>query len=299
MLSDEGIDWLSGELAATAEALGQTISENAAALMAADLSNFPQDQLRIALSRTRMECTGKLTLKAILDQLDALQGRLGGNEAWALALRARDERETVVWTDEVAEAWAVAAPMANGRDLVGARMAFKDAYERITQQARDTLKRPEPRIAVGWDNARRISVVTAAHNDGHIPLALALRAVDEHEVARHGGALVPATSAAPQVGYDAKGVPFKLPAPAQGTGMLALGGPRSSLPDVLTTSATLLAPNVVERIREIQAGAVVAGRKKARRAQAQARLDRMRLKKAKREANAAVAQRLAQEAGTA
>lgn len=284
------------ELASTAEALGQAISVNAAGLMAADLSTFPREQLRIALSRTRMECTGKLTLKAILDQLDALQGRLGGNEAWALALRARDERETVVWTDEVAEAWAVAAPMANGRDLVGARMAFKDAYERITQQARDTLKRPEPRIAVGWDNARRIAVVTAAHNDGQIPLALAMCAVAPHEVARMGGALVPATSASPQVGYDAKGVPFKLPAPALGTGMLALGGPRSSLPDVLTTSGTLLAPNVAERIREIQARAVVADRKKATRALAQSRLDRMRLKKAKREANAAVAQRLAQEA---
>ena len=285
-----------GELVATAEATGQTISENTAALMAADLASFPQAQLRVALSRTRKECTGKLTLKLILDQLDAAQGRLSGNEAWALALLAREERDTVVWTDEVAQAWAVAAPMASGRDLVGARMAFKDAYERITQHARDTQKRPEPQIAVGWDNAQRIAVVTEAHNDGRIPLALALRVVHENEVALAGKTLVPLGATGPQVGYDEKGVPFKLPAPATGAGMLALGGPQGALPAVM--NAGLLAPNVAQRIREIQARAVVSDRKKKRRASAQARLERWKLGKAKRAASAAVAQRLAQEACT-
>lgn len=297
MLNNEGITWLAGELAATAEAMGQTISTNAAGLMTADLAKFSQEQLRTALSRTRMECTGKLTLKAILDQLDVLQGRPGGNEAWALALRAREERDTVVWTDEVAQAWAAAAPMASGRDLVGARMAFKDAYERITQNARDTFKRPEPQIAVGWDNAQRVAVVTEAHNDGRIPLSLALRVVHENEVTRVGGALVPLASAGPQVGYDGQGVPFKLPASATGAGMLALGGPQGALPAVMNSG--LLAPNVAQRIREIQARAAVTDRKKKRRASAQARLERWKLGKAKRAANAAVAQRLAQEAGTA
>ncbi len=285
-----------GELVATAEATGQTISENTVTLMAADLASFPQSQLRMALSRTRKECTGKLTLKLILDQLDVAQGRLAGNEAWALALRAREERDTVVWTDEVAQAWAVAAPMASGRDLVGARMAFKDAYERITQNARDTFKRPEPQIAVGWDNAQRIAVVTEAHNDGRIPLALALRVVGSHEVAQVRGRLVPVASGGLQVGYDGQGVPFKLPAPAAGAGMLALGGPQGALPAVMNSG--LLAPNVAQRIREIQASAVITDRKKKRRASAQARLERWKLGQAKRAANEAVAQRLAQEAGT-
>lgn len=299
MLDDHGIAWLAKELALTAETMGQTISTNAAAMMAADLHTFTTDQLTTALNRTRMECSGKLTLKAILEQLDALQGRPGSNEAWAMALRAHDERETVVWNDEVAQAWAVAAPMASGRDQVGARMAFKDAYERITKLARDTQKRPEPQIAVGWDNARRIAVVTAAHNDGLIPLALALRAVHEGEVAQMGGELVPTLSTGPQVGFDAKGVPFKLPAPASTGGALALRAPSSALPAVLTTSAALLAPNVAERIRAVLAGAPEATRKKERRAAAQKRLERIQLKQAKRQANAAVAQRLEQEAGTA
>lgn len=299
MLNDAGITWLAGEIAATAEALGQTISDNAAGLMAADLATFPQDQLRTALTRTRMECTGKLTLKLILDQLDALQGRLASNEAWALALRAREERDTVVWNNEIADAWAVAAPMAAGRDLVGARMAFKDAYDRITQHARDTLKRPEPRIAVGWDNAQRIAVVTAAYNDGRIPLALAMGVVHENEVAMAGKALVPLATNGPQVGYDASGVPFKLPAPAWSDGALALRGPAGARPQVLAAGTPLLAPVVAERIRAVLAGAKEADRKKSRRASALARLERMKLSKAKRETAAAVARKLAQEAASA
>lgn len=285
MLNDAGIVWLSNELAATAEALGQTLSENAAALMAADLSTFPKEQLRTALSRTRMECTGRLTLKLILDQLDALQGRLGVNEAWALALRSRDEQETVVWTDEIEQAWVAASSMAQGRDLVGARMAFKDAYERITLQARDTLKRPEPRIAVGWDADRRLQVVVQAHQEGRLSLEQAKAVLSPAQAATVGGQLVALAAPAPRIGYDAQGRPFKL---------VQKGGP--GLVPLLTSSASqlpeqassLMAPNVVAKIREIQAGVKAADRKKSRRAAAQARLERIKLGQAKRLAAQAV-----------
>lgn len=287
MLDDEGIVWLARELMATAEALGQTLSDNAAGLMAADLSTFPKEQLRTALSRTRMECSGRLTLKFILDQLDALQGRLGVNEAWALALRSRDEQETVVWTDEIEQAWVAAASMAQGRDLVGARMAFKDAYERITLQARDTLKRPETRIAVGWDADRRLQVVLQAHQEGRLSLEHAQSVLSPEQAVAVEGRLVALAAPAPSIGYDKDGRPFKqLQAVGAGTGLVPL----------LTTSARqlpeqsggLLAPNVVAKIREIQAQAKNADKKRARRVAAQARLERMKLAQAKRRADQAV-----------
>ena len=59
----------------------------------------------------------------------------------------------------------------------------------------------------------------------------------------------------------------------------------SQLPEQATS---LMAPNVVAKIREIQAGAKAADRKKARRVAAQARLDRMKLAHAKRRAAQAV-----------
>ena len=285
MLNDDGITWLAGELIATAEALGQTLSENGAGLMAADLSTFPKEQLRTALSRTRMECTGRLTLKLILDQLDALQGRLGVNEAWALALRSRDEQETVVWTDEIEQAWVAAASMAAGRDLVGARMAFKDAYERITLLARDTLKRPEPRIAVGWDAERRLQVVVQAHQEGKLSLEQAKSVLSPAQAATVGGQLVALSAPTPRIGYDDQGRPFKV-MQQSGTGLVPM---LTRNADQLTEQAAqLMAPNVIAKIREIQAGAKEAGRKKARRALAQARLERIKLGQAKRQIAKAV-----------
>lgn len=287
MLDDDGIVWLARELMATAEALGQTLSDNAAGLMAADLSTFPKEQLRTALGRTRMECSGRLTLKFILDQLDALQGRLGVNEAWALALRTRDERETVVWTDEIEQAWVAASSMAQGRDLVGARMAFKDAYERITLHARDTLKRPETRIAVGWDAERRLQVVVQAQQEGQLSLEQAQSVLSPEQAVAVEGRLVALAAPTPSIGYDKDGRPFKqLQAVGAGTGLVPL----------LTTSARqlpeqsggLLAPNVVAKIREIQAQAKNADKKRARRVAAQARLERMKLAQAKRRADQAV-----------
>lgn len=283
MLDDDGIVWLARELMATAEALGQTLSDNAAGLMAADLSTFPKEQLRTALGRTRMECSGRLTLKFILDQLDALQGRLGVNEAWALALRSRDEQETVVWTDEIEQAWVAAASMAQGRDLVGARMAFKDAYERITLQARDTLKRPETRIAVGWDADRRLQVVLQAHQEGRLSLEHAQSVLSPEQAVEVAGRLVALAAPAPAIGYDQQGRPFKQ-APMGGAGLVPL---LTASPHPQQRSG-LLAPSVVDKIREIQAQGRAADRKKARRAAAQARLDRMKLGQAKRKSAAAV-----------
>lgn len=63
-------------------------------------------------------------------------GRPDAEEAWALAVCARDEGATVVWTDEMAEAYGICLPVLNGGDEIGARMAFKSAYMRLVDAAR-------------------------------------------------------------------------------------------------------------------------------------------------------------------
>ena len=69
-----------------------------------------------------------------------------------MVLASLDESETVVWTDQVAEAAAVARPILEAGDDVGARMAFRDAYERIVRERVD-----EPRWfpSLGSDAGRR------------------------------------------------------------------------------------------------------------------------------------------------
>lgn len=83
-----------------------------------------------------------------IDGLSADDGRPGVEEAWAMAFRAADESATVVWTDEMSEAFKVARPLlVDARDEVGARMAFKEAYARLLAQAR------ERRVPVQWTSS--------------------------------------------------------------------------------------------------------------------------------------------------
>ena len=167
-MNDQDLAWLVGQIAATAELLGHEIKPNAAALLADDLSAYPRDVLAKALSRVRTEHTGKLTPKAVLDRIDEVMGRPGANEAWAMASRALDERDTVVWTGEMAEAWGVARDVAAGGDMVGARMAFISAYERLVRTARDERRLPEVTVSIGWDGELRGQAVEKAVQLGYL-----------------------------------------------------------------------------------------------------------------------------------
>jgi len=81
--------------------------------------------------------------------------RLGANEAWALALTSHDEEKTVVWTDEIAQAWHAAQPALDKRSKAAARMAFLEAYARITS-ANDAAGRcPKIAASYGWNAALR------------------------------------------------------------------------------------------------------------------------------------------------
>ncbi len=89
-------------------------------------------------------------------------GRLGAEEAWALALRAQDERETVVWTPEIAQAFAAARTVLERGDEVGARMAFREAYGRIVTAARADMVPVQWTVTLGHDpELRQIALDTA------------------------------------------------------------------------------------------------------------------------------------------
>lgn len=166
MLDDQQLEWLCAQLALTAEALGHAVSPAAAAMMASDLSSYAQPVLQRALTRVRSEHSGKLTLKVILDRLEALAGRMAPNEAWSLALQAQDEAVTVVWTDEIQQAWVQARQVLHAGDKIGARMTFIAAYERITALAREQRQLPAPVVSIGWDGAQRAAALERAVTSG-------------------------------------------------------------------------------------------------------------------------------------
>lgn len=173
MLSYAETAELSMAICATAETLGQTLSAPAAKLMAEDLAEHPMDVIANALWACRREVTGKLTLAAILQRVQAADGRPGKDEAWAIAMTTNDEYETVVLTDEIQLALAAAKPVLDAGDKIGARMAFISAYERFVGQSREDAKPVNWHVSVGFDANRRIQAVTKAMELKRIPASTA------------------------------------------------------------------------------------------------------------------------------
>ena len=103
-------------------------------------------------------------------------GRPGPEEAWATALRASDESATVVWTDEASRAWAIALPVLKNGDDIGARMAFKEAYVRLVEEARRARRQPVWTASLGFDPAMRDEALRDAQAAGLLsgPEVLAL-----------------------------------------------------------------------------------------------------------------------------
>lgn len=95
-----------------------------------------------------------------------LSGRPGPEEAWSIAVRACDEAETVVMNDEIALAWGAAKPIFDLGDEVGARMAFKEVYERQVSAATGPAKWWP---SLGTDQHKRDVALSEARRKGLLP----------------------------------------------------------------------------------------------------------------------------------
>lgn len=106
---------------------------------------------------------------AIAKRCKLMDGRPSDDEAWAIALLSREEADTVVWTSETAEAFAICAPVLGVGDEVGARMAFKDAYNRLVTAARISGKPAKWAASLGWDMGKREAAIASAVSAGLLP----------------------------------------------------------------------------------------------------------------------------------
>lgn len=162
MLSSDEKSQLVDALCVTAEAMGTTLSPGAAKMMVDDLARFPVSDLVTALRACRHEVSGRLTLAAIMQRVQAADGRPGKDEAWSIALAASDQFDTVVMTEEILLAMSVAEPVLHQGDKVGARMAFISAYERLVCAARQQLKPTHWHVSMGFDPQRRVMAIDQA-----------------------------------------------------------------------------------------------------------------------------------------
>ncbi|HAR04289.1 MAG TPA: hypothetical protein DCR72_01715 [Pseudomonas sp.] len=192
MLSSDQLAALAGAVCATAETLGQTISPGAAKMIAEDLADYPAEDIRAALQACRRELTGKLTLAAILQRVQAADGRPDPNEAWSLALAASDEFDSVVLTDEIQLALGAARAILDAGDKVGARMSFLSAYQRLVDTARRENRPVKWSLSPGFDQQRRLIAVQEAGRLGRLPAPVVQEYVAQltHEPVTQNGAAI-------------------------------------------------------------------------------------------------------------
>lgn len=135
------------------------------------LEPYSVEQVRMALSQHMRESKFPPVPADVVTRLPReSDSRPDANEAWAIALRSRDERDTVVWTQECAEAFAIALSVLDGGDEVGARMAFKAAYERLCEASRAAHKPAQWLKSLGHDPALREAALVDALRAGRLLL---------------------------------------------------------------------------------------------------------------------------------
>lgn len=149
-------------IAVTAEMTGTQLSGPAVRVMEMELAQFDEAAVLKALRRCMRELKHRLTLADVIERLEGSDGRPTADEAWAIAIELMDEAASAATTDEIMTAWGAARPIYADGDRVGARMAFRAAYDRAAVAAREAGKPVAWRISFGTDKRAREMAVRAA-----------------------------------------------------------------------------------------------------------------------------------------
>lgn len=113
-------------------------------------------------------------------------GRPTAEQAWAIAINAADERNTVVWTDETAQAWnTVSCFYGDGRvsstNEYNASRAFKDTYDRLVAENRANRVMALWIVGQGWDKDLRSVAIEQALSQNLITQAQAAPMLTYHQ----------------------------------------------------------------------------------------------------------------------
>lgn len=134
------------------------------------LAHFPAGSV---MKSVRSYITTNKFKPQLADIVSGCTAQLDGNwpsadEAWALM--PKSEHESAMLTNEMSQAMAAATPLLEMRDKVAARMAFKDAYNRLIERAKLEGRNPVYFPSFGSDPAGAVSMLATAVNAKLIPL---------------------------------------------------------------------------------------------------------------------------------
>jgi hypothetical protein len=177
------VKWIADQVAALGLALGEEVSTQRLLVYADDLSDIPQDQLGKAFQRARKEYEyPKLPPVAFIRRMAGpgaqLDGRPGPEEAWARMPKGdRIEDDSIVWCEEERSAYSACRGLLLSGDQIGARMAFKERYERELAEARSQGRPVRWIMSAGYDMEHRLSTLAVAVQEKRMSLASALNFV--------------------------------------------------------------------------------------------------------------------------
>ena len=167
-------------LTATMQVYGNSLAADAIGIWWAALAGYSLELVRAGLSTHVTDPrVGRFAPKPadVIARLAESDGRPGADEAWAQC--PLSESATTVWTEEARGAFFAGAHqiLADG-DRIAARMAFKDAYERLVADARRARRPVQWSVSLGHDQGGREAVLrdavergrlTAEHVDSLLP----------------------------------------------------------------------------------------------------------------------------------
>lgn len=138
------------------------LSEPALRLWWSALNPYPLKMVEQAIDIHLRTSSYRVTPADIVGIINSFDGRPEPDVAWATALKAADEFETVLWTDETAAAWAAAQEVYGVGDQIGARKTFLADYEKRVRENRLNNVPVNWRLSAGFDAESRDMVTRQA-----------------------------------------------------------------------------------------------------------------------------------------
>ena len=176
----ELLDWINDELTILAEAFGEQLTDQRQEIYCGGLADIQQDQLRVAFRRARYELKWFPKLAELRGLAGASpdatnDGRPGPEEAWARMPKGeRIEDDSIVWCEEERIAYAACRRLLLDGDQIGARMAFKERYEKELAAARSQGRPVQWTMSVGYDVEHRLATLATAVQEKRMSLERAL-----------------------------------------------------------------------------------------------------------------------------
>lgn len=155
----------------TAEISGNPFKPQVIALMVEDLSEWEFNDIQAALNACRREVKGRLSLKDIIDRLPKKGDELpSADELWGQVLEyLTDESKSFVLPEMAFKALESTNggiyELATSGDKVAARMAFKAAYERLSQGFNGKVQYT---VRLGTDKENQAAAIKTAYLENKI-----------------------------------------------------------------------------------------------------------------------------------